>query len=82
MKTIIQYTDQADRETKLQENQDKFLIEEQNIQDGNFLIFSDVKSTDEQLKQLQQDTLILMDALTSAFEEILALKEQIQGGVA
>jgi len=39
----IQYTDQADRQVKINANLGKFLIEEDNITEGNFLTFSDVK---------------------------------------
>jgi hypothetical protein len=39
--TKIPYINEADRVRVLNENQDKYLIEEQNITEGNFLIFSD-----------------------------------------
>ena len=38
----IQYSDLSDREEKIKQNNDWFLVEEQNIIEGNFLIFSDV----------------------------------------
>jgi hypothetical protein len=37
----IQYVDVSDRQRIIKENSDKLLVEEQNIIDGNFLIFSD-----------------------------------------
>lgn len=73
----IQYTDQTDRQNKIDANKDKILIEEQNIIDGNFLIFSDVKPLETQVSELQQDNLILMDALATSFEKILQLEAKI-----
>jgi hypothetical protein len=37
----IPYINNTDRERIIAENQEKYLIEEQNITEGNFLIFSD-----------------------------------------
>lgn len=38
-----QYEKDNERQELLNSNEDKFLIEEQNIMEGNFLIFSDTK---------------------------------------
>lgn len=38
------------------------------------------KTLEERVAQLQQDNVILMDALATAFEEILMLREDIAGG--
>lgn len=37
----FQYDNASDRAVIINENQDKYLIEEQNLFDGNYLIFSD-----------------------------------------
>jgi len=41
MLTKIQYKSETERAEILRQNSDKFLVEEQNITEGNFLIFSD-----------------------------------------
>ncbi|MEK6452625.1 hypothetical protein [Caldifermentibacillus hisashii] len=79
MNLRIQYTDETEKQNIINANSDKILIEEQNITEGNFLIFSDVKPIEEQVKQLQQDNLILMDAVATTFEEIIKLKTQLGG---
>ncbi|MEY8001215.1 hypothetical protein AB8U03_13620 [Clostridium sp. Mt-5] len=48
----FQYQNDTDRTTILNNNKDKILIEEQNITEGNFLIFSDVKPLENQLNDL------------------------------
>jgi len=74
----IQYIDQSDRQTVLDANTDKILIEEQNIAEGNFLIYSDTPSLEVQIAQLKEDnliiredSLILMDVLATMFEVML-----------
>lgn len=68
----IQYTNQTDRQTIIEANVDKILIEEQNITEGNFLIFSDTPRLEEQVVQLKEDNLILMDVLATMYEDMLA----------
>jgi hypothetical protein len=51
MNTIFQYKDAVERAAIVSQNTDKFLIEEQNIIEGNFLIFTDKKPVYEQFKQ-------------------------------
>ena len=53
MNLKFQYTDQSDRQAKIDANSGKILIEEQNITEGNFLIFSDVKPLENQLQDLK-----------------------------
>lgn len=38
----IEYTDSNSRDNIISQNADKILVEEQNITEGNFLIFSDI----------------------------------------
>lgn len=52
MITKIQYTDQASRQAALDANTDKFLTEEANITEGNFLTFTDVKPMESQIQDL------------------------------
>ncbi len=40
MQLTIEYSDLSERERILEEHKDKYLIEEQNIQEGNFLVFT------------------------------------------
>ena len=46
MEIKLQYINLIERSSILESNKDKYLIEEQNITEGNFLIFSDTKPTD------------------------------------
>lgn len=42
MKKVVQYQTSEERESLLIENADLILVEEKNIVDGNYLVFSDV----------------------------------------
>lgn len=44
MKQKFQYISQAERDSLIRQNANLFMVEEQNISEGNFLIFSDVPS--------------------------------------
>ncbi|WP_054955004.1 hypothetical protein [Paenibacillus dakarensis] len=88
MKLKLQYQNNDERQSILKTHSDKYLIEEQNIKEGNFLIFSDeapLPSLEVQVSDLRQDNVVLMDALATTFEEILMLREEINvlngGGV-
>jgi hypothetical protein len=70
--TKIQYTDSLDRQAVIDANIEKTLIEEQNISDGNFLIFTDTPRMEDEVQQLKKDNLILMDALATMYEDMLA----------
>jgi len=64
------------------------LVNVSNVKEGNFLGFTenplkDPTPIEQQVAQLQQDNVILMDALATTFEEILNLQAQVaalQGG--
>lgn len=60
MITKIQYKDYADRQTKMEANADKILIEEANIAEGNFLIFSDIKPLEGQLQDLNNTANLIL----------------------
>lgn len=71
-KYSFQYTDEVERSSILDANSDKFLIEEQNHVEGNFLIFSDIKPLEIELQNIKNDNLILMDVLATMYEDMLA----------
>lgn len=71
MVTRIQYIDQKDRQNILENNKDKVLIQEDNIIEGNFLIFSDTPRIEEQITSIKNDNIILMDAIATLYETIL-----------
>ncbi len=60
MITKIQYTDSTDRQSKIDTNKDKILIEEQNITEGNFLIFTDTPRLEDQVKDLKNTVDLLL----------------------
>jgi hypothetical protein len=49
----VQYNTDTDRQNVLDANKDKFLIEEQNITEGNFLIFTDEKPITQEITDLK-----------------------------
>ena len=68
MQYKIQYTDSTDRQTKIDSNKDKILIEEQNyLNEENYLIFSDIKPLENQVKELQDNQLTLMNAIADLY---------------
>lgn len=74
MKYVYQYNTDQEKQTILQQNSDKLLIEEHNISSGNFLVFTDETRIENKIEALRQDNLILMDAIATLFEEILILR--------
>lgn len=48
-----EYTTQEERTSILESNQDKYLIEEKNIREGNFLVFTDVKPLEVEITELK-----------------------------
>lgn len=66
MQITIEYTNQQEREQILEEHQDKYLIEEKNITEGNFLVFSTVKPIESEIDDLKQAVAELSIALSEA----------------
>ena len=66
MQITIEYTNQQEREQILEEHQDKYLIEieEKNITEGNFLVFSTVKPIESEIDDLKQAVAELSIALS------------------
>jgi hypothetical protein len=56
----VQYIDDTDRQQKLTDNSSMILIEEDNITEGNFLIFSDVKPLENQLQDLNNTANVIL----------------------
>lgn len=69
----IQYIDSIDRQNKIDSNKDKILIEEQNIIEGNFLIFSDVKPLENQLIELQENQQTIKDGMADMYMLIASI---------
>lgn len=49
-----EYTTQEERENIINSNTDKYLIEERNIKEGNFLIFTDVKPIEIEVQETKE----------------------------
>ncbi|WP_018213735.1 hypothetical protein [Desulfitobacterium hafniense] len=60
MITKIQYISEQDRKSVIDSNPNKVLIEEQNIIEGNFLIFSDVRPNEFILRDIKDNTDIII----------------------
>ncbi|PRR85945.1 hypothetical protein [Clostridium luticellarii] len=63
----FEYKTDEEKTNILNQNKDKVLIEEQNLFTGNFLIFSDVKPLENQISELQDNQLILMNAIADLY---------------
>lgn len=70
MKYKYQYKDNTERQSVLDSHKGKYLVEEQNITDGNFLIFSDIKPTEDKFKDLQDNQLIVMNAIADLYSSL------------
>jgi hypothetical protein len=51
-----QYTTAAERQTIIDSHTDKFLTEERNITEGNFLVFSDIKPLENSIQDIKNNT--------------------------
>lgn len=56
MQYKYEYKNDIERKAIIDNNKDKYLIEEQNITEGNFLVFSDIKPLEYQLQELNNAT--------------------------
>jgi len=63
----IEYINETDRQTIIDANNTKILIEEQNIIEGNFLIFSDVKPLENQLIELSDTQMVIMSGIADVY---------------
>ena len=73
-----QYHDEEQRDGLIVQNSEKYLVEIQEITEGNFLVFTDIEpikpplTVSEQVLTIREDTLILMDVLSTIYEDMLA----------
>ena len=70
----IQYYTQEEREQLLNKFSNKFLIEERNISDGNFLVFSDTPNTNILPVVVTQDEFETMEQRVKKLEDVLLAK--------
>lgn len=59
MKTKIEFKSNEEKQNILEQNKDKIVLEEQYLFTGNFLIFSDTKPLENQIKELKETVDIL-----------------------
>jgi len=71
MRKKVQYIDVADKQRVLLDNKGLILIEEQNITEGNFLIFTDVKPIEHQLQEQAENQLTIMEAIVTLYEDLV-----------
>jgi len=87
MEKVIQYETSEDRELIIEENHGLFLIREEQLMSGNFLVFSDVEPEvvkvtmvepvqPEELITLQTQILDVMQGIADLWVEIQTLKER------
>lgn len=91
MEHVFEYNSLDEREYIVENNIGKYLIEEKNIREGNFLVFSDVKPLEIELLEVKDDvndvaeltTMIAMDKdelaemLVYALQKIDELEERL-----
>lgn len=63
MKYIYEYENTTQRTNIISNNKDKYLIEERNVIDGNFLIFSTTKPLIEELEEIKNRAAATEDAI-------------------
>ena len=83
MRLRVQYHDEAERETLLQEHpQTLYFVGEENLFEGNFLIFSDTLDTNEpRIVYTQVNAEEYNDLKTGTADLELALTELLTGGM-
>ncbi|NEZ47217.1 hypothetical protein FDF74_08345 [Clostridium niameyense] len=77
----IQYANDEEKKVILLKNKDKYLIEEQNLVNGNFLIFSNVPVLENEynliLEKSDLEKVAMAEAIVDLNNEIEILKEKI-----
>jgi len=63
----IQFTDLLSREEIINLNNDKILIMEENITEGNFLTFTDIKPLENQLVELSDTQMVIMSGIADVY---------------
>lgn len=59
----FEYRDDVERDKIIADNSAKYLIEERNIKEGNFLLFTDSKPVDIEVRELKQQLQITQEAI-------------------
>lgn len=65
MITKVEYASLDERQILIATHNDKYLLEEQNIKEGNFLIFTDKKPTEIEIEEIKKD--VKEVAVTTAY---------------
>ena len=63
----IQFTDLLSREEIINLNNDKILIMEENITEGDFLTFTDIKPLENQLVELSDTQMVIMSGIADVY---------------
>ncbi|MGN7409976.1 hypothetical protein [Sporosarcina sp. SAFN-010] len=76
MKVTIQYLDDVEKESIIADQllKGSFLVEQQNVTEGNFLVFDDEQPIGNRIDGLQTDNMIVMMSLADIYAEIQTLK--------
>jgi len=69
----FEYSDEINRTAIILANKNKTLIEDHNLITGNFLIFSDVKSVADGVKEVNDNIMVVMNGLTDIYMAQLGL---------
>lgn len=80
MNIRFQYTDAESRQMILNENSDKYLIEEHNITEGSFLVFSDTPP-EKPTPSVETVTIPKTEYEELQNQLLLAVNENIEGGI-
>lgn len=82
MEFTYQYGNDEEKQNLLNMHNDKFLIAEKNIIEGNFLVFADVKPIETELNELKtlvnDSNLVSLDIQLNLYEEILFLRSDLE----
>lgn len=63
-----EYSNKEEREMIINKHRDKYLIEEQNITEGNFLVFMDVRPVEIEIEELKLQNDMLLIGLADTYE--------------
>ncbi|MDW0112969.1 hypothetical protein QT711_07210 [Sporosarcina saromensis] len=55
MKITLEYKNADEKQTLLAEHSDKYLVEEKNLFEGKFLVFTDIKPVEIEIIELKQE---------------------------
>jgi len=69
----FEYSDEINRTAIILANKNKILVEDHNLIVGNFLIFSDVKSVADGVKEVNDNIMVVMNGLTDIYMAQLGL---------